>query len=164
MDKVLVHRGFSTLNVITVALSVVVVFEIILSGLRTYIFAHSTSRIDVELGAKLFRHLLALPISYFESRRVGDTVARVRELDQIRNFLTGQALTSVLDLLFSFIFFAVMWYYSPKLTLVILFRCPVMLHGLFLLAPFCDVALMISFHGMRIINLSWWNQSRRLTL
>ncbi|WP_250881335.1 ABC transporter transmembrane domain-containing protein, partial [Escherichia coli] len=103
---------------------VVVVFEIILSGLRTYIFAHSTSRIDVELGAKLFRHLLALPISYFESRRVGDTVARVRELDQIRNFLTGQALTSVLDLLFSFIFFAVMWYYSPKLTLVILFSLP----------------------------------------
>lgn len=117
-------QGFSTLNVITVALSVVVVFEIILSGLRTYIFAHSTSRIDVELGAKLFRHLLALPISYFESRRVGDTVARVRELDQIRNFLTGQALTSVLDLLFSFIFFAVMWYYSPKLTLVILFSLP----------------------------------------
>lgn len=120
MDKVLVHRGFSTLNIITIALAVVVLFEIILSGLRTYIFAHSTSRIDVELGAKLFRHLLALPISYFENRRVGDTVARVRELDQIRNFLTGQALTSVLDLLFSFIFFAVMWHYSPKLTLVIL--------------------------------------------
>ncbi|HFW7069757.1 TPA: type I secretion system permease/ATPase [Morganella morganii] len=124
MDKVLVHRGFSTLNIITIALAVVVLFEIILSGLRTYIFAHSTSRIDVELGAKLFRHLLALPISYFENRRVGDTVARVRELDQIRNFLTGQALTSVLDLLFSFIFFAVMWHYSPKLTLVILFSLP----------------------------------------
>ncbi|EGR3158531.1 type I secretion system permease/ATPase [Vibrio parahaemolyticus] len=124
MDKVLVHRGFSTLNIITVALSVVVLFEIILSGLRTYIFAHSTSRIDVELGAKIFRHLLELPISYFESRRVGDTVARVRELDQIRNFLTGQALTSVLDLLFSFIFFAIMWYYSPKLTLVILCSLP----------------------------------------
>ncbi|SUT92920.1 toxin RTX-III translocation ATP-binding protein (RTX-III toxin determinant B) [[Actinobacillus] rossii] len=124
MDKVLVHRGFSTLNVITVALSVVVIFEIVLSGLRTYIFSHSTSRIDVELGAKLFRHLLALPISYFENRRVGDTVARVRELDQIRNFLTGQALTSVLDLLFSFIFFAVMWYYSPKLTIVILLSLP----------------------------------------
>nr|CAA56359.1 xIIIB [Actinobacillus pleuropneumoniae serovar 8 str. 405] len=124
MDKVLVHRGFSTLNVITVALSVVVIFEIVLNGLRTYIFSHSTSRIDVELGAKLFRHLLALPISYFENRRVGDTVARVRELDQIRNFLTGQALTSVLDLLFSFIFFAVMWYYSPKLTIVILLSLP----------------------------------------
>ncbi|EPZ9226196.1 MULTISPECIES: type I secretion system permease/ATPase [Morganellaceae] len=124
MDKVLVHRGFSTLNIITIALAVVAIFEITLSGLRTYIFTHSTSRIDVELGAKLFRHLLALPISYFESRRVGDTVARVRELDQIRNFLTGQALTSILDLLFSFIFFAVMWYYSPKLTLVILFSLP----------------------------------------
>ncbi|OQM39581.1 type I secretion system permease/ATPase [Citrobacter braakii] len=124
MDKVLVHRGFSTLNIITIALSVVVVFEIILSGLRTYIFAHSTSRIDVELGAKVFRHLLALPVSYFECRRVGDTVARVRELEQIRNFLTGQALTSVLDLLFSFIFFVVMWHYSPKLTLVILFSLP----------------------------------------
>lgn len=124
MDKVLVHRGFSTLNVITVALAIVVIFEIVLSGLRTYVFSHSTSRIDVELGAKLFRHLLALPISYFENRRVGDTVARVRELDQIRNFLTGQALTSVLDLLFSFIFFAVMWYYSPKLTIVILLSLP----------------------------------------
>ncbi|SUT94206.1 toxin RTX-I translocation ATP-binding protein [Actinobacillus lignieresii] len=124
MDKVLVHRGFSTLNVITVALAIVVLFEIVLSGLRTYIFAHSTSRIDVELRARLFRHLLALPISYFENRRVGDTVARVRELDQIRNFLTGQALTSVLDLMFSFIFFAVMWYYSPKLTLVILGSLP----------------------------------------
>ncbi|AUI65286.1 MULTISPECIES: type I secretion system permease/ATPase [Glaesserella] len=124
MDKVLVHRGFSTLNVITIALAIVVIFEIVLSGLRTYVFSHSTSRIDVELGAKLFRHLLALPISYFENRRVGDTVARVRELDQIRNFLTGQALTSVLDLLFSFIFFAVMWYYSPKLTIVILLSLP----------------------------------------
>ncbi|BFU59325.1 MULTISPECIES: type I secretion system permease/ATPase [Rodentibacter] len=124
MDKVLVHRGFSTLNIITFSLAIVVLFEIVLNGLRTYIFAHSTSRIDVELGAKLFRHLLALPISYFENRRVGDTVARVRELDQIRNFLTGQALTSILDLLFSFIFFAVMWYYSPKLTLVILFSLP----------------------------------------
>ncbi|KYK87702.1 type I secretion system permease/ATPase [Aggregatibacter actinomycetemcomitans] len=124
MDKVLVHRGFSTLNVITVALAIVVLFEIVLGGLRTYVFAHSTSRIDVELGARLFRHLLALPISYFEARRVGDTVARVRELDQIRNFLTGQALTSILDLLFSFIFFAVMWYYSPKLTLVVLGSLP----------------------------------------
>lgn len=124
MDKVLVHQGFSTLNVIAVALSVVIVFEVVLGGVRTYIFAHTTSRIDVELGAKLFRHLLALPIAYFESRRVGDTVARVRELEQIRNFLTGQALTSVLDLFFSFIFLAVMWYYSFWLTLVVLISLP----------------------------------------
>ena len=124
MDKVLVHQGFSTLNVIAVALAVVVILEVILGGVRTYIFAHTTSRIDVELGARLFRHLLALPIAYFENRRVGDTVARVRELEQIRNFLTGQALTSVLDLLFSFIFIAVMWYYSFWLTLVVLISLP----------------------------------------
>lgn len=124
MDKVLVHRGFSTLDVVAVALLVVSLFEIVLGGLRTYIFAHTTSRIDVELGARLFRHLLALPLAYFETRRVGDTVARVRELEQIRNFLTGQALTSVLDLAFSFIFLAVMWYYSSSLTLVVLASLP----------------------------------------
>ncbi len=124
MDKVLVHRGISTLNVIAVALVIIVLFEVILGGLRTYIFAHTTSRIDVELGAKIFRHLLKLPIAWFEKRRVGDTVARVRELEQIRNFLTGQALTSVIDLLFSFIFIAVMWYYSGWLTLVVVSSLP----------------------------------------
>ena len=124
MDKVLVHRGFSTLDVITIALLVVSIFDVILGGLRTYIFTHTTSRIDVELGARLFRHLLSLPIAYFESRRVGDTVARVRELEQIRNFLTGQALTSVLDLCFSFIFLLVMWFYSGWLTLVVIISLP----------------------------------------
>ena len=124
MDKVLVHRGFSTLDVIAFAFLVVIIFEVVLGGLRTYIFAHTTSRIDVELGARLFRHMLSLPIAYFENRRVGDTVARVRELEQIRNFLTGQALTSVLDLCFSFIFIAVMWYYSGWLTLIVLISLP----------------------------------------
>ena len=68
-------------------------FEVVLGILRTYLFAHTTNRIDVELGARLFRHLLALPIAYFQARRVGDTVARVRELENIRNFLTGSGLT-----------------------------------------------------------------------
>ncbi|HCQ2607147.1 TPA: type I secretion system permease/ATPase, partial [Escherichia coli] len=135
MDKVLVHRGFSTLNVIVIALVVVVLCEVILGGLRTYIFAHTTSRIDVELGARLFRHMLALPLSYFSMRRVGDTVARVRELEQIRNFLTGQALTSVLDMLFSFIFLAVMWTYSYKLTLVVFLSLPVYIVWSLLISP-----------------------------
>ncbi|HCQ9025502.1 TPA: type I secretion system permease/ATPase [Escherichia coli] len=124
MDKVLVHRGFSTLNVIVIALSIIIFFEVLLGGLRTYIFSHTTSRIDVELGAKLFRHMMALPLSYFAERRVGDTIARVRELEQIRSFLTGQALTSVLDLMFAFIFFSVMWYYSPALSLIVLLSLP----------------------------------------
>ena len=120
MDKVLVHQGFNTLNVIAIALFIVAIFEIILGGLRTYIFSHTTSRMDVELGDNLFRHLLKLPLAYFENRRIGETVARVRELEQIRNFLTGQALTSLLDLCFSFIFLTVMWFYSSTLTIVVL--------------------------------------------
>lgn len=124
MDKVLVHRSFSTLDVVAVALFVVIIFEVLLGGLRTYIFAHTTSRIDVELGARLFRHLFSLPLAWFEKRRVGETVARVRELEQIRTFLTGQALTSVMDLFFSFIFLIVMWFYSSWLTLVVLVSLP----------------------------------------
>lgn len=124
MDKVLVHRGFSTLDVIAFGLLVVVVFEVVLNGLRGYVFAHTTSRIDVELGARLFRHLLNLPMAYFEARRVGDSVARVRELENIRAFLTGNALTLVLDLLFSIVFIAVMFYYSVWLTLIVVLSLP----------------------------------------
>lgn len=124
MDKVLVHNAMGTLAVITLALAGVTIFNVVLSGLRTYVFAHTTSRIDVELGARLFRHVLALPLAYFEARRVGDTVARVRELENIRNFLTGQTLTSVLDLLFTVVFVAVMFVYSGWLTLIVLVSLP----------------------------------------
>jgi subfamily B ATP-binding cassette protein HlyB/CyaB len=124
MDKVLVHRGFTTLDVIAFGLLVVVLFEVVLSGLRTYVFSHTTSRIDVELGARLFRHLLTLPLAYFQARRVGDTVARVRELENIRQFLTGNAITLVLDLLFSVVFIAVMLSYSGWLTLIVVLSLP----------------------------------------
>jgi subfamily B ATP-binding cassette protein HlyB/CyaB len=135
MDKVLVNRAFSTLDVISVGLLLVVVFNVLLSTLRSHVFAHTTSRIDVELGARLFRHLLSLPLAYFEARRVGDTVARVRELEHIRGFLTGQALTTVLDLLFSFVFLSVMFYYSGWLTLVVLISLPCYAAWSFLLTP-----------------------------
>jgi subfamily B ATP-binding cassette protein HlyB/CyaB len=124
MDKVLVHRGLTTLDVICIALLVCSVFEILLTGLRSYVFAHTTNRIDVELGARLFRHLLTLPLPYFGARRVGDTVARVRELENIRNFLTGQALTAVIDVLFSVVFLAVMCFYSVKLTVLVALSLP----------------------------------------
>ncbi|WP_255434234.1 type I secretion system permease/ATPase [Aquitalea sp. USM4] len=124
MDKVLVHRGFTTLDVICTALLVCSVFEVLLTGLRSYVFSHTTNRIDVELGARLFRHLLTLPLPYFGARRVGDTVARVRELENIRNFLTGQALTAVIDVLFSIVFLAVMCFYSVKLTVIVALSLP----------------------------------------
>jgi ATP-binding cassette, subfamily B, bacterial HlyB/CyaB len=124
IDKVLVHRGLTTLDVLVVGLVAVSIFEAVLAGLRTYVFSHTTNRIDVELGARLFRHLLALPLAYFEARRAGDSVARVRELENIRNFLTGSALTLVVDLVFTFVFMAVMLYYSPLLSMVVLGAFP----------------------------------------
>jgi subfamily B ATP-binding cassette protein HlyB/CyaB len=123
-DKVLTHRGFTTLDVLVVGLITVSIFETVLGALRTYVFAHTTNRIDVELGARLFRHLLALPIAYFEARRAGDSVARVRELENIRNFLTSSALTLVIDLFFTFVFLSVMFYYSAFLTWVVIGSFP----------------------------------------
>jgi subfamily B ATP-binding cassette protein HlyB/CyaB len=125
MDKVLVHHGMTTLEVIAVGLLAMALFDVTLNGLRTYVFSHTTSKIDVDLGARLFRHILALPLAYFESRRVGQTIARVRELENIRSFLTGQALTSVLDLLFTGVFLAVMFYYSFWLTGLVVLSLPV---------------------------------------
>lgn len=124
IDKVLVHRGLTTLDVLAFGLLVVSLFDVILNTLRTYVFSHTTSRIDVTLGADLFRHLLRLPLSYFEARRVGNIVARVRELDSIRNFITGSGLTLVIDLFFTLVFFAVMYLYSPTLTYVVLGAIP----------------------------------------
>ena len=124
IDKVLVHRSQTTLDVLVIGLLTVSVFETILGVLRTYLFAHTTNRIDVELGARLFHHLMALPMAYFQSRRVGDSVARVRELENIRNFLTSSALTLVIDLLFTVVFLAVMFVYSPLLTSIVLGSFP----------------------------------------
>jgi subfamily B ATP-binding cassette protein HlyB/CyaB len=124
IDKVLVHRGLTTLDVLVFGLLAVSIFETLLSALRTHIFAHTTNRIDVELGARLYRHLMALPVLYFGARRVGDSVARVRELENIRNFLTGSALTLVIDLFFTIVFLAVMFYYSPILTWIVIGSFP----------------------------------------
>jgi len=124
IDRVLVHQGLTTLDVLAVGLLAVSAFEVVLGALRTYVFSHTTSRVDVVLGARLFRHLLALPISYFESRQTGQTVARVRELESVREFLTSSALTSVIDVFFTFVFFFVMWLYSPTLTLIVLGSIP----------------------------------------
>jgi ATP-binding cassette, subfamily B, bacterial HlyB/CyaB len=124
IDKVLVHHSLTTLDVLVIGLVTISIFESVLAVMRTYLFSHTTSRIDVELGARLFRHLLALPAAYFQARRVGDSVARVRELENIRNFLTSSALTLVIDLFFTFVFLLVMFLYSPTLTGIVLLGFP----------------------------------------
>ena len=127
IDKVLTHRGYSTLFVLVGGLAIIGLFDVALQYLRSYALSHTTNRIDVELGQRLFRHLARLPISYFETRPTGQTVARVRELETIRSFLTGQGLFSALDLLFTFVFIAVLFAYSWKLTLVVLATIPLYL-------------------------------------
>ncbi|HZZ90519.1 MAG TPA: type I secretion system permease/ATPase [Caulobacteraceae bacterium] len=124
IDKVFIQRGMSTLEVLAIGLAALSLFDVLLSGLRTYVLAHTSNRIDVELGARLFQHLFALPMAYFQARRVGDTSARVRELDNIRSFLTSAALTLALDLFFSLLFFGVLYIYSPVLTLVVALTLP----------------------------------------
>ena len=124
VDKVLAHQGLSTLDVLVTGLIIIILFEVTLEGVRAYVFSHTTSRMDVELSARLFKHLLSLPLAYFESRQVGQTVARVRELENIRNFLTSSAVTVALDFLFTLVFIEVMFFYSPMLTLIVLASIP----------------------------------------
>jgi ATP-binding cassette, subfamily B, bacterial HlyB/CyaB len=124
IDKVLVHRGLSTLEVLVVGLALISIFDATLSGLRTYLFSHTSNRIDVELGSRIFRHLLRLPLAYFEARRVGDSVARVRELETIRQFLTSSSITLVLDLVFAGVFIGVMFVYSAALAWVVVGALP----------------------------------------
>jgi len=145
MDKVLVHHGLTTLDVIATGLLAVMVFETALSSLRSYVFAHTTSRIDVELGSRLFHHLIKLPLAYFQARRVGDSVARVRELENIRSFLTGNAITLMLDVLFSVVFIVVMFCYSGWLTLIVLLSLPLYVLVTVCITPLLRARLQDSF-------------------
>ena len=135
IDKVLLHKGMSTLIVVTVGLLVIGLFDVILQYLRSYALNHTTSRIDVELGSRLFDHLLKLPLGYFETRAAGQTVARMRELETIRSFLTGQGLSSAIDLLFALIFISVMWMYSSTLTMIVIGSIPLYLIIAFSIRP-----------------------------
>jgi subfamily B ATP-binding cassette protein HlyB/CyaB len=146
MDKVLVHHGLTTLDVIAIGLLGIMLFESALSGLRSFVFAHTASRIDVELGSRLFHHLIHLPLAYFQARRVGDSVARVRELENIRNFLTGNAITLIMDVLFSVVFIAVMFHYSGWLTLVVVASLPLYALVSLLITPVLRQRLQDSFN------------------
>lgn len=125
VDKVLTHKGYSTLFVLVAGIAIIGLFDVVLQYLRTYALAHTTNRIDIELGQRLFSHLLRLPLGYFETRSAGQTVARVRELETIRNFITGQGLFSALDVVFTFVFIAVLFAYSWSLTLIVVAAIPI---------------------------------------
>ena len=118
LDKVLVNRTISTLDVLAFAFVVVAIFELLLNLSRNYIFIHTTNKIDAKLGAKLFKHLFQLYYTYFETRQVGNIAARVRELDRIREFITDKSVSVLIDAFFSLVFLAIMFVYSPKLTFI----------------------------------------------
>ncbi|MCA1994333.1 MAG: peptidase domain-containing ABC transporter, partial [Coleofasciculus sp. S288] len=124
IDKVIVQNSIDTLHVLGIFLVVVAIFEAILTSLRTYLFVDTTNRIDMALGSEIIDHLLRLPLRYFERRPVGELATRINELENIRQFLTGTALTVVLDAVFSVVYIVVMFIYSWVLTLVTLAVIP----------------------------------------
>ncbi|MBW4658757.1 MAG: peptidase domain-containing ABC transporter [Drouetiella hepatica Uher 2000/2452] len=124
IDKVIIQKSADTLHVLGILLLVLAVFEAILSSLRTYLFVDTTNRIDMTLGSEIIDHLLRLPLRYYERRPVGELATRINELENIRSFLTGTALTVVLDAIFSVIYIVVMFIYSWLLSLVSLVTIP----------------------------------------
>ncbi len=125
IDKVISQRSLDTLQVLGLALVVVTILGGIISSLRTFLFAETTNRIDTRLGAEVIDHLLRLPLNYFDRRPVGELGSRIAELEKIRNFLTGQALTTILDAAFSLIYIVVMFLYSWLLTIIALGVVPI---------------------------------------
>ncbi|MBQ3337357.1 MAG: peptidase domain-containing ABC transporter, partial [Selenomonadaceae bacterium] len=127
IDKVIGNNGLSTLTVIGYSMVAFFALEALLTCLKTYILNYTTNKLDAILGTRLFRHLIALPLPYYERRRVGETLMRVDALERVRNFLTGEGLMSMLDALFSFVFIAFMFWYSVPLTLIALITVPLYL-------------------------------------
>jgi len=135
IDKVITQRSLDTLQVLGLALVVVTLLEGVLGALRTFLFTETSNRIDLRLGAEVIDHLLRLPLSYFDRRPVGELGTRIAELEKIRNFLTGQALTTVLDAVLSVIYIVVMVAYSWLLTLIALAVLPIQIGLTLLGAP-----------------------------
>lgn len=125
IDKVLVHRSLDTLDIFVLGMGIITTFQALLTVLRAFVFSNTTNKIDVALSSKLYRHITALPLKYFESWQVGDVVSRVRELETIRSFITGSALTVLIDTAFTIVYIAVMFYYSSLLSIIALLALPI---------------------------------------
>ena len=135
IDKVISQRSLDTLQILGIALVVVTILGGLIGSLRTFLFTETTNRIDTRLGAEVIDHLLRLPLNYFDKRPVGELSSRVAELGKIRNFLTGQALTTILDAAFSIIYIIVMILYSFTLTIAALSVVPIQILITLLGAP-----------------------------
>lgn len=148
IDKVIGNDGLSTMTVLGVAMVVLLFMQTGLSYLRTYILNFATTKLDAILGTRLFRHLISLPVPYYEHRRVGETMLRVNMMQGIRQFLTGTTLTTMLDALFSIVFVAIMLYYSVQLTLIALVIIPLFLFQTILVIPIYQRKLQEAFGAL----------------
>ncbi|MEZ9336936.1 peptidase domain-containing ABC transporter [Vibrio splendidus] len=145
MDKVLVHQAWSTLDVLVIGLVITGIVEVILRGLREYQYAHTANRIDIQLGLKLVKHLFGLPLMFFKTRQVGAIVTRVRELDTVREFLTGSMFTLTVEFLFMFVFLYVMSLLSPPLTWLFIATIPLYVFLAWWLTPRMQAAVEEQF-------------------
>jgi len=146
IDKVLAHHALTTLEVVAGAFLIVLLFETVLNLMRNYLLYHMANKIDASLGAKVYRHLLSLPFRYFETRKVGNIIARVRELENLRQFMTNISLTVLLDTIFSIVFIAIMAVYSIYLTLIVLLFVATIALISFIATPMMKDKLNEKFH------------------
>jgi subfamily B ATP-binding cassette protein HlyB/CyaB len=155
MDKVLLHQALTTLDVLAIGFLAAATFEVAFTMARNYLFNHTTTRVDVELASKLFSRLFSLPLSWFQARQTGQTVARLRELDTLRHFITSSALTVSLDLVFTLIYLIVMYFYSPTLLLVVILSFPIYIIITIIITPILRRRLNNKFeYGAAIQSLS----------
>ncbi|NYT26504.1 peptidase domain-containing ABC transporter [Candidatus Thiodubiliella endoseptemdiera] len=145
VDKVVVNNALSTMVILLVALLSANIFEVALTGIREYLLLHTANRIDIGLGMRLFKHLIHLPIAFFENKSVGLLVSRAQEIDSVREFFTGKALLGAIDFLFLFVTFFVMYYISPKIALVTVATVPFYFIGAWLLTPKLIKHIELSF-------------------
>ncbi|MCU0567615.1 MAG: peptidase domain-containing ABC transporter, partial [Oculatellaceae cyanobacterium Prado106] len=151
IDKVIVNANSGAMTTFGVLMILFAALEGILTVLRTYLFANTTLRLDLRLGTEIVRHLLHLPLQFFEKRPVGELSARLSELEKIRQFFTGTALTAVLDVTFSFMYVAVMFLYSVPLTFCVLLSLPIILLSTLLVSSIQRKLIRIkSDHGAKV--------------
>jgi subfamily B ATP-binding cassette protein HlyB/CyaB len=119
IDKVLSASGTSTLEVLIIGLGIMAVFDYLVGFCRSNLLHLMSNRVDLTLVSDLFRHLVSLPMTFFTGKQTGDTISRMKEVESIRGFLTGSALTALIDFPFSLIFIAVMYFFSPLLCIIV---------------------------------------------
>jgi HlyB family type I secretion system ABC transporter len=124
LDRVLVQRSVATLNAVGLGMIIFGLFSIAMNAVRTYLLAHTANRISISLLVGFIKHTFRLPLAYFESRYVGDIISRIQENQKIQHFLTGQALSIILDMLTLVVYLSLMFWYSWKMALFVLVTVP----------------------------------------